>query len=503
MLASLLLLLGCAAASNETDIMAECESNGGVDQSSDTSVACVIQRVAKLYHLTSPIELYTAVFRVLFRAACAPYCRLLVFGAGVDAGAWLLFNSAGRGTTIIVDTDSVRLINARLVAPLADLRRVTLATRAAACLREVDDLDARYWQFMSRDIDATDWDAVVIRDNAVHGILPAVWWASRNLAMRPREAHVFIEQSDRECAKYLGNQFFTVLFQVRPVEVATERSGHFAHWSIDRQHNSLGHGLVGGPGQFRVVSLTTRVTPTNDSDCVKPMVRILGNSLVRFGLIDRRDHVHVEIPLIGSADKFGKYGSQGFRQATFLKTEMVLAGLRMGIDLLLTDIDIIYIAPIPFTRFRDIFNTYPNVHIIAQQELTDKCPKIIDVNTGFYCIRASSWSLRFLHQVMNESRGTTQLTEQLLWNRVLNYLEPNRRPFAECTNRTNIAAFGVESALLPVALLPMTDVPNGFWMWRSAIKKPFMRHFNFIIGYCKKMSQLQKYASNVDVQLLQ
>jgi hypothetical protein len=463
-------------------------------------VVCAVQRAAALYQLTSPIELYTNVARELSRAACAPYCRLLVFGAAPDAAAWAMLNA--NGTTIVLDSDSARVREARQAAPLVDLRSVVFATRAEACLVEVDNLDARYWQFMPHDIDAIAWDVVVLRDNALYGVLPAIWWTSRHIVFQPREIHVFLEQSERLCAKYAGDQFFTVLFQTRPIDVSAERGERFAHWPIERQHNSLGHALGGGAGQFRVVSLTTRMTPVNNSDCVRPLVHILERSLARYGLVERRDHVHIEIPLFGGASKFGKYGSQGFRQATFLKTEMVLAGLRMGVDLVLTDIDIVYVAAMPFARFRDTFNTHANIHIIAQQELTDKCPKQINVNTGFYCIRASSWSLRFLHQVMNESRSTTQLTEQLLWNRVLNAAEPNRAPFKACANES-VAAFGIESPALPVALLPMTDVPNGFWMGRSAIKRPFLRHFNFIIGYCSKLAQLQKFAAKFDAWLLQ
>jgi len=478
-----------------------CQNDCDNELPAETSVSCFVQRVARRHPFVSSIEFYTAVYGALSQAPCAPYCRLVVFGAAADSGAWTQFNA--NGTTVILDSDSSRLLAARQASPTADLRRASYSTRAVSCLREVDELDARHWQFAPRDLDTLEWDVVVVRDDPAHGILGPVWWASRHIVAQPRQAHVFIERSDEKCARYLGGQFFTTLFQTRPLEVTTELGDRFAHWTIDREHNSLGHALGGGTGQMRVVSLTTRATPTNDSDCVKPLVRLLRRSLERFGRVDRRNHVHVEIPLVGVVSKFGKYGSQGFRQATFLKTEMVLAGLRMGYDLLLTDIDIIYIDALPFGRLRDIFNTYENVHIIAQQELTDKCPKIIDVNTGFYCIRASAWSLRFLHQVMNESVTTTQLTEQLLWNRILNRLEPNRQPFTACTNTTNVAAFGIESAALPVALLPMTEVPNGFWMWRSAIKTPFMRHFNFIIGYCTKLAQLQKYAAKVDPWLLQ
>ena len=102
------------------------------------------------------------------------------------------------------------------------------------------------------------------------------------------------------------------------------------------------------------------------------------------------------------------YGSQGFRKVTKLKSQVVLAILRMGYDVTWTDTDIAWLKnPIPLMAAMQsdfvVQSNAPSTEADANGPLR--------INSGFYRVRSSRQTVAAMEQIVLHAAAST-LTEQ-------------------------------------------------------------------------------------------
>lgn len=413
---------------------------------------------------------------------CFTQCNILAFQANADDIS--LFKLLNDGRTIFVN-------DRRKNTTLNDTIFVDYRTKNDSCIAESNNLEAKYWNFLPAEVANIEWHVVFIGD-IYAGKLQPLWWFAKYAAARPGvERHVVLSQAEHYCAKYLGEQFLTNLFQSDPITFSLGET--YAHWSIVARPNTLAHGLMRSIELFPLFSVTTREIPFDPSDCLVPLRESFLNSLVSNGGMKRDDIIHLEVPVERRLHNgFGRYGSAGFRFAVLLKSRLMQSALRLGRDILLSDIDIYYRRPLPLHYFKSLLTRFPHLQIIAQAEpLSFDCPKLININTGFYVIRASTWSLKFLHDVLAMSHRSTH-TEQIIWNRKLNQINCNRTATLATCRNASLFEFLADDC--PFATLPIALYPNGYWL-KNDTSKAYLQHFNFMKGYCEKHRSMVEFAA--------
>lgn len=105
----------------------------------------------------------------------------------------------------------------------------------------------------------------------------------------------------------------------------------------------------------------------------------------------------------GETDKEGEYassyGSEAFRRKTHLKTSMVLKALRMGYNVLLVDVDIVFLKnPFPYFTCEKC-----DIHIQTDGP---------EINAGFYFVRPTDASIILHERALKLGLQSTQMTSQ-------------------------------------------------------------------------------------------
>ena len=186
----------------------------------------------------------------------------------------------------------------------------------------------------------------------------------------------------------------------------------------------------------------------------------------------------------------GSYGSEAFARASWQKSLFVVAALRLGYNVLLVDIDILYNKPLPISQFSQSLTESNKPNLIMQQDPRDHC--MLEVNTGFYAARASSWTARFISRAIFLAKSRKE-TEQRAWVSLLETMYGNAL-IANCNN--NPLHFENKDRNSDIHLLPVAKYMNGFWMNKtSETLNSIIIHFNWIVGNCNKLAAMKNFVS--------
>ena len=125
-----------------------------------------------------------------------------------------------------------------------------------------------------------------------------------------------------------------------------------------------------------------------------------------------------------------------------------------------------------------------------QQDPRDHC--MLEVNTGFYAARASSWTARFISRAIFLAKSRKE-TEQRAWVSLLETMYGNAL-IANCNN--NPLHFENKDRNSDIHLLPVAKYMNGFWMNKtSETLNSIIIHFNWIVGNCNKLAAMKNFVS--------
>ena len=187
------------------------------------------------------------------------------------------------------------------------------------------------------------------------------------------------------------------------------------------------------------------------------------------------------------------YGSQGFRKVTKLKSQVVLAILRMGYDVTWTDTDIAWLQnPIPLmARMKSDFVVQSNA---PSTEPDANGP--LRINSGFYRVRSSPETVAAVEQIVLHAAAST-LTEQPSFYMVLCGGKEGKykRGDSECLYPGPAGARQDAPPLL-VEYLPRDLYPAGAYnaLWEDADvrhnRKLVILHNNWIKGMQNKIQRL-------------
>lgn len=470
------------------------------------STECLVRALA----LVSEQQMSVAQYMYIAKHVVREPCNLLVFGVGGDSPIWLHANERGRTLFVEQDAEWARLARER--SSSIEVEVVRYRTRVAQAASELNDVDARYWDFLPTSVAQHNWTVILIDaptayDSRQPGRLQPVWFAARHVAERRLAAHVFLHDYERAAERRLGQTFFTLPFQTQPVVVsAPTRQQHLAHWALTDAGNQRGalarslHTSYRAIGGRRTVLLNVLSQPTGGNrteyHCALQMRQQSEATFRAFAPFERV----VSINYTSDEDGLGEPVAAGdylsgaqFRQAVLSKTHTVLAALRFSFDVLLVDIDVVATPEFNFAEMAAM--TSDQVPFVAQQDRRrGQCAFL--PNSGFYLARASSAAAAHLQSVLRVSKMQA-ITEQFAW---IALLEPKYKPlFAKPCDDTLYASF-VGSAERPAALLAGHQYPNGHWIQQQQTANPFdgelrdarIVHFNWEIGMCKKWAWMRK-----------
>ncbi|KAI8067925.1 nucleotide-diphospho-sugar transferase-domain-containing protein [Gongronella butleri] len=182
---------------------------------------------------------------------------------------------------------------------------------------------------------------------------------------------------------------------------------------------------------------------------------------------------------------FEEYYSQKYRVITHAKTLVVQQLLYLDINVLFSDVDIVWLKP----RIREYLHTLlairDDTQVIFQQEGAEQK----EVNSGFYIMRPSEPMKRLLASTIYLADQDSGLTQQGALNRALDALDLRMRTTA-------------------VVLLDVLQWPNGYIYfennWNNAHGvDPYIIHANYLIGDAKKNRLQQAGFWYIDDQWLE
>lgn len=503
-----------APAYNADEIVSKCVAKHG---DTEDSTECAVRSLARVSEQQMSIAQYLYIASVIEGPRCRSSCALLIFGVGGDSPIWLHANR--RGKTVFIEESREYAELARERSPAIDVRVVDYVTRYEKIHQQADDIDERLWDFLPEDVANGAWDVVLIDaptayQHGTYGRLQPVWWTSRNAALNhERHMDIFLHDHNREGERFIGKEFFTFPFATQPLIITSPiRDQHLAHWRLGfASQNSIARKLARASNnvsgqQLPVLQIYTQPNDDESSHCfnqlcdttfgsVRENTNIDDSAVVRFQYSSTEDGI-LSVP-------FGEFGTAHFRAASRLKSLAVRAAARLGFGVLLADTDIYFEKDLPWAHFQSIFQRLPHVHIIAQQDLANKCS--FGPNSGFYVTRPSSWLARFLSRVIVVTQRSGH-TEQQAWMSLLDQ-DYKSIIYDLCVDK-NIPSFEFipsdTDVNLPIALLPLEKYINGYWLNKSSLAleseqhndwpEPYIAHFNFVIGVCNKLKMAQSYA---------
>ena len=490
----LALLVGLAAAYDSSVFVQRCKTRHEVvpDQ-----LECLVRSLAEVSEQQMSVAQYMYIGNTILNAMCYPSCNLLVFGVGGDSPLWMFANRAGKTTFIEEDPKYVALARER--SPSIDVHLVGYRTTQKLLREQINDIDSRFWDFLPDSVASSEWDIVLIDaptayEASTPGRLQPCWWTSRKLASSSRRhSDVFLHDFNREGERTLGREFFTLPFATQPLVLSSPiRDQHLAHWHITTNRPCLARDLARTDSVLPVLSITTQAGSTESSLCMEKLQKMSADSLHSTGRVAQKNHVVVRLKSQEDGVlkiPHGPYGSYEFAQASWLKSVFVVVSLRLGYSVLLADVDILFKRQLPVAEFSALLaDERGTPHLIMQQDPEGSC--ILEVNTGFYAARASSWTARFISRAVFIAKARS-ITEQRAWISLL------ATTFGSSLMEgcTDILHYKKTSKDAEIHLLPVAQYMNGYWINRTSESlSATILHFNFIVGSCNKLAAMEAFA---------
>ncbi|KAI9348323.1 nucleotide-diphospho-sugar transferase-domain-containing protein [Pilaira anomala] len=166
--------------------------------------------------------------------------------------------------------------------------------------------------------------------------------------------------------------------------------------------------------------------------------------------------------------EFKTYFSQEYRVITHSKTLVVQQLLYLEVNVLFSDVDIVWLRPRLAEYVSTLLNIRSETHVLFQQEGFNQQ----EINSGFYLMRATDEMKRLLAETIHIQDTVEGKTQQGSMNAALENLDLDIRTSS-------------------VVLLDVLHFPNGFVYYTHDLPnkhgiKPFIVHANYLIGEEKK-----------------
>ncbi len=171
------------------------------------------------------------------------------------------------------------------------------------------------------------------------------------------------------------------------------------------------------------------------------------------------------------------WGGSAYKNMTRAKSRNVLEILKRGYNVFLIDVDIVLFKD-PTAMFREGSLQWD---LQVQSDSLYKQKAVAgEVNSGFYYMKCSEWSIRFLTHVWFLSSYFPNLSEQKLWNKLSGFKQAAKvgwkvtplDPLQFCNGQVFFSKVGLKDK----KYVRRADAP----------KDPYMVHFNWMMGYDKE-----------------
>lgn len=488
--------------------MDEC-SKSGINFTQDSN-SCVFDRLKQNWHMFNPQmskEQYMYIASKISRGFCQGKCNLLVFGVGYDVPLWLNANKHGRTVFIEQSEEWSRKIKAEIGGEI-EVHLIEYHTQLKKLAEEIDDVDRHLDNFLPPNLLSVVWTVILIDAptgycSSCPGRLQPVLYASKHVAKNNIGIDVFLHDMNRLGEREMGNQLLSFPHQKHPtiIRSANPQQAPLAHWHFKANDQTFARRLLHAPKQFGVVFIlvSTRSADDQERDCAEQLLQKCVTSLQKSG-VENNDIVVFSVENergIQHSVPYGKYSSEGFRQATLLKTRVVLTAIRFGIDVLLTDLDIHFTDQFDprIIKTWNLWQSFSETAFVIQQEYQRRCT--FAVNTGFYAAKARTSAAKHLSKVVHHA-NKVKCTEQQAWDAILKP-KYQKQIMSQCIDPTTYKLNNLESF---IQLLPVNEYTNGFWqaphgnnetLFREMIQKSKVVHFNYLIGNCVKLTRRNKF----------
>ncbi len=190
------------------------------------------------------------------------------------------------------------------------------------------------------------------------------------------------------------------------------------------------------------------------------------------------------------------WGGSAYKNMTRAKSRNVLEILKRGYNVLLIDVDIVLFKD-PTAMLREGSLQW-DLQVQSDSVYKQKAPAG-EVNSGFYYMKCSEWSIRFLTHVWFLSSYFPNLSEQKLWNKLSSFKQAAKvgwkviplNPLQFCNGNVFFSKIGLKD----YKYVRRTEAP----------KDPYMVHFNWMMGYDKEKTMRQEgmwYLNSTDGECL-
>ena len=160
--------------------------------------------------------------------------------------------------------------------------------------------------------------------------------------------------------------------------------------------------------------------------------------------------------------KLSNWGSKDFKRKTHYKTSMILEGLKLGLNVLVTDLDIVFLKnPIP----------YLNCSSCDLQIQSD----MIEGNSGFYMVRPTSAGISLHVKAMEMAEKHKELSNQKTVDRTLEKMQKEKK----------IKTRTLSHDLFPCGV-PFFEKGKRMFADDNPCKSCVIVHNNWIVGYHAK-----------------
>lgn len=162
------------------------------------------------------------------------------------------------------------------------------------------------------------------------------------------------------------------------------------------------------------------------------------------------------------------YGSQAFSSITLSKLDIVRQILSTGLDVILSDVDIVWCKDVP-GQFKQLLNKHPAIDIFMQSD-TRHDGIIGPLNTGFYYVKSSPNVMKLFDGLIKESNHRHSLSgddQGLFWgyacsrgrNRKKGYGVTNMNEGKNGSHPLFLCQWNDGS--VKIMFLPVSEYPNG------------------------------------------
>ncbi len=179
-----------------------------------------------------------------------------------------------------------------------------------------------------------------------------------------------------------------------------------------------------------------------------------------------------------TSEKLLLWSDSAYKNMTRAKSRNVLEILKRGYNVFLIDVDIVLFKD-PTARLREGSLDWDLQ--VQTDSLFQMKAQTGEINSGFYYMRSSEWSIRFLTHVWFLGHYFPTLSEQKLWNKLTSFRLASKigwkvtplNPWEFCNGHVFFVSVGEKNKKY---------VRRAF----QTSKDPYMVHFNWMIGYDKE-----------------